>query len=148
SIDVRIAGPTLRVHADAVLDDETRLRRQLGIRDGADASDQDIASVVALLGANAQPAARRLDPLDLDPELEADAVAFVKTAEKTADDRRQSAAHEPRRQLQHGDVSTELRRRSRDLETDEAAADEKDRAARLELGSDALRVVEAAEIVD
>jgi hypothetical protein len=148
SCRVTSPGPALRVDADPGLDRDAGIRRELDIRDRAHARDQNIAGVLALLGAHDQFPADRLDELDLDPELEADAVALMERAREIADNRRHRAAHQPRRQLQDGDLGAELRRGGRDLEADKAAADQHERAARLELGANSRGVLEAAQIMN
>src|SRR5262249_10699250 len=103
--------------------------------------------MLALLGSDDESTAGRLDKLDLNSELKADAVPLVQAAGKIADDWRHGPVHEPRGQLKASGRGAELGGRACNLEPDETAADQHDRAARLKLWADARGVVEAAEIM-
>ena len=139
--DVRVLGAELRVDDDAVVDGEAGRRGELGPRDDADRDQHGIAGdLAAVVEADAGDTVRAEDRDHLAAEPDIDAGRGVAGAHPLLDRGGHGAGHQPRAGLDHRHLGAEAHRVRRDLEADEAAADDDEPLALAEPGAERLGI--------
>ena len=146
--DVGIARPQHLIDQDALVDRQPGGLGELGARRGADPDQHRIGlDRAAVLEPDCRPACRRRDPLDPAPEDDLDAGDGVAARETGGDRRRHAPAEQARQDLDHGRVSAERPRARRNLEPDEAAADDGEMGARHQPRPERLGIAQIAQHV-